>query len=90
MGGVARHHSAQQPEEHLANLNEGSAACPPPSASHYGVALPRQELNYTTKVPMPVQSWSRSDVHTKITHLHNSEVCNFQALLHPSRNLQLT
>ncbi len=87
MGGVARHHSAQQPEEqpeeHLANLNEGSAACSPPSASHYGVARPRQELNYTTEVPIPVQFWRRSDVDTKITHLHVTEVYNFQALLHP-------
>ena len=84
MGGVTRHHSAQQPEEYLANLNEGSAACSSLSASHYSVARPRQELNYTTKVPMPVQFWGRSDVDTMITHLHTTEVYNFQALLHPS------
>ena len=59
MGGVASHHSAQQPEEHLANLHEGPATCPQPSASYNRVALPRQELNYTTKIPMPVQFWRR-------------------------------
>ena len=78
MGGVARHHGAQQPEEHLANLNEGSAACSLSSASHYSVARPRQELNYTTKVPIPVQFWRRSN-DTKIIRLQVTEVYNFQA-----------
>ncbi|DBA75904.1 TPA: hypothetical protein ACH3X2_008966 [Trebouxia sp. C0005] len=45
MGGVVRHHNAQQPEQHLANLKEGSAACPQPSASHYGGALPGRNSN---------------------------------------------
>ena len=70
MGGVASHHGAQQPEEHLANLKEASATCPQPAASLYGVALPRQEVTCTTKVLMPIQT--NSDVDTKMTtHVHD-------------------
>jgi hypothetical protein len=62
MGGVMRHHSAQQLEEHLADLDEGSAACLQPSAFYNVVALPRQELNYTEKILMPLQFWKINDI----------------------------
>ena len=75
MGGVPRHHSAQQLEQSLANLMEGSAACPWPCASHYSVAIPRQELIYTTEsshVSSVVEK--DSDVHTKmVTQSHCKE-----------------